>query len=48
MFLIPAAVSPGIRFRILPSREAAFTAFKKDPEKFSDEVGAPGLVRHGG
>jgi len=28
-----AAVTPGILFRVLPSREAVFAAFKKDPKK---------------
>jgi hypothetical protein len=30
--LKPAAVFPGILFRVLPSREAVIAAFKKDPK----------------
>jgi hypothetical protein len=34
-----AAVTPGILFRILPSREAVFAAFKEEPFKtvFSEQ-----------
>jgi hypothetical protein len=33
-----AAAFPGIHLGVLPSRAAAFTAVKKDPEKLSFEL----------
>jgi hypothetical protein len=37
-----AAVTPGILLKVLPSREAVFAAFKKNPEQMLLNLSASG------